>query len=85
MQLIFGEHTRPRVLRPAPSPVASEREQSPNGLDDSRSRVFREGAEHGTRGRVRSPFGLHGSGLGKEQELAARQRDAGSAGPSALR
>src|SRR5215207_7560409 len=31
MQLTFGEHTRPRVLRAAPSPVASRRKHTPNG------------------------------------------------------
>src|SRR5215218_4190386 len=31
MQLNFGEHTRPRVLRAAPSPVASRRKHAPNG------------------------------------------------------
>jgi hypothetical protein len=56
MQLIFGEHTRPRVLRPAPSPVASKRQHTPNGWGWARVRVFRGGAEHGTRGRVRSPL-----------------------------
>src|SRR4051812_45818053 len=30
-------------------------------LDWAHAYVFREGAEHGTRGRVRSPFGLHRS------------------------
>ena len=43
----FGEHTR-RVCQPAPSPV---------GLAFT-YRVFGEGAEHGTRRRVRSPGSL---------------------------
>ena len=49
MQLGTGQHTRPRVSRPAPSPVGIRRTLDGVG----------EGADHGTRGRVRSPSQLH--------------------------
>jgi hypothetical protein len=50
----FGEHTRPRVCRPAPSPVGGGLAAVTKRLATQAPSVFREGAENCTRGRVRS-------------------------------
>ena len=50
----IGEHTRPRVFRPVPRRSEEGVMQSLNGESFGRLPVFREGAEHRTRGRVRS-------------------------------
>jgi len=47
---IPGGHTRPRVFRPAPSRVGVRRETKGSSLIGLSLRVFREGAEHCTRG-----------------------------------
>jgi hypothetical protein len=47
---ITGEHTRPRVFRPAPSRVRMGRLTKGRSLFGSRLTVFREGAENCTRG-----------------------------------
>ena len=41
---VFEEHTRPRVFRPAPSPVGVKLEKALDGECRERSPVFREGA-----------------------------------------
>jgi hypothetical protein len=51
----IGEHTRPRVFRPAPRRSGRRTDDSrPTDLDAG-NEMLGKGAEHGTRGRVRSP------------------------------
>ncbi len=53
----MGEHTRPRVFRPAPSPVGEGPIQSQNYRDlFGCAEVVGEGAGRGPRGRARSPL-----------------------------
>ena len=51
---LWGAHA-PRVFRPAPSRAGMRRSNTPPHPTHSRTRGVREGAEHRTRRRVRSP------------------------------
>jgi hypothetical protein len=57
----FGEHTRPRVFRPAPSPVGSGPPDHPNGAAGSSAFPWR----------VRFPDRLHGCGYDTAQSRIA--------------
>src|SRR5688572_5005160 len=68
-----GEHTRPRVSRPAPSPVGRRSFQSLNSEEQEALSLFSEGAEQSTRGACAPHRLLHNYGFRRRRDSKRRE------------